>query len=518
MLRSIQNLAKSLLLFGLLLMIVSACGQQASPNKPALTVNTGSKLIVYIVGFGEQLTSADAAKNSGYGYEDTFYSQGRVQPYLQATSEFKNAQSLVFSYRGYTGDGKPDQFTCADTYDLRLIEDINSLQTQIGAYLQQHPKTAVYLVAHSLGGVIAFAYMEQIIESTHSTSLLNGGELKGVAILDSPLNGVTSAGGYEKAMIVNSFGCLPPTLDYTIIGQLQSLGATGQFDGRYASILGAMLNVKFVSNQQAAEDAANLGVAILIVGNTHDILWQPDVCLLGPNFLSTQYLSEIGKTGIGALYVRSFASELLPGCASVNPITKANHFKVVQDSDVQKAIWEVFTGQNLDVLTPVTSSTIPAGLPTPTPTPSTPVLVPTPTQPPTPTPTAPSRFQGTLVQAPTTFQVALDITQIHADGSFDGKWYATINGSEEDVIVNGVNVPLNESNRFSQISQDKVQRLQQQFGSNGTLLWFTSTSYDVGQDIWLGCEYYGLLQPNGSVQGVWYPPGSNAEGGTFQLA
>ena len=38
MLRSIQNLAKSLLLFGLLLMIVSACGQQASPDKPALTV------------------------------------------------------------------------------------------------------------------------------------------------------------------------------------------------------------------------------------------------------------------------------------------------------------------------------------------------------------------------------------------------------------------------------------------------------------------------------------------------
>jgi pimeloyl-ACP methyl ester carboxylesterase len=504
MLRSIQNLAKSLLLFGLLLMIVSACGQQASPNKPALTVNTGSKLIVYIVGFGEHLSPSDAAKNSGYGYEDTFYSQGRVQPYLQATSEFKNAQSLVFSYGGFTGDGKQDQFTCADTYNLTLTEDVNSLQTQIGAYLQKHPKTAVYLIGHSLGGVIAFAYMEQLIESNHTTSLLNGGQLKGVAILDSPLNGVTSAGGYENGMIVNSFGCQPPP-DYTIVGQLQSLGATGQFDGRYASILGAMLHVKFVSNQQAAEDAARLGVAILIVGNTNDILWQPDVCGLGPSFLSTQYLSEVGQMGNGALYVRSFKSGLLPGCAAL--IVKAHHFDVVQESDVQKAIWEVFTGQNPNVLTPVTSNSIPAGLPTATPTT-------------TPTQIVPSRFSGTLdeYQNATTYQVALERTQTHTDGSFDGKWYATINGSNEDVIVNGVLVPFNESDRFSQISQDKVQQLQQQFGSNGTLLWFTSTSYDVGQDIWLGCEYYGLLQPDGSVRGVWYPPGSNAEGGTFQLA
>jgi len=154
----------------------------------------------------------------------------------------------------------------------------------------------------------------------------------------------------------------------------------------------------------------------------------------------------------------------------------------------------------------------------PSPTPPTPILVPTPTQPPTPTPTAPSRLQGTLFQAPTTFQVALDITQMHADRSFDGKWFATINGSEEDVIVNGVIVPFNESNRFSQISQDKVRQLQQQFGSDGTLLWFTSTSYDVGQDIWLGSEYYGLLHTNGTVQGLWYPPSSSTEGGTFQLA
>lgn len=510
MLRSNQNLAKSLILFGLLLMIVSACGQQTNSNTPALTINSGSKLIVYIVGLGEHLSSIDAEKNSYYGYEDTFYSQGRVQPYLQATSEFKTAQSLVFSYRGYTGDGKPDQFTCTDTYNLTLMNDVYELEQQIDAYLQKHAKTAVYLVAHSLGGVIALAYTEHIIERTHSVSLLNSGQLKGVAILDSPLNGVTRASGYQTTMIGLSFGCYPPA-DYTIISELQTLGDTGQFLGQHASILGVLLNGKFISNQQAAEDAANLGVAILIVGNTNDILWQPDVCYMGPNFLSTQYLSEVGKTGNGALYVRSFASGLLPGCTAI--AVKAHHFDVVQNEDVQKAIWEVFTGQNLDVLTPVTSSTIPAGLPTPTP-----VLVPTPTQPPTPTPIALSRLQGTLVQAPTTFQVALDITQTRADGSFDGKWYATVNGSVEDVIVNGVLVPFNESNRFSQVSQDKVKQLQQQYPGNGTLLWFTSTSYDVGQDIWLGSEYYGLLHTDGTVQGLWYPPDSNAEGGTFQLA
>ncbi len=142
----------------------------------------------------------------------------------------------------------------------------------------------------------------------------------------------------------------------------------------------------------------------------------------------------------------------------------------------------------------------------------------TPPQPITPKQTAPTRLQGTLVQAPTTFQVALQITQIHADGSFDGKWYSTVNGSIEDVIVTGAIVPFNESNRFSQISQYNVQQMQQHYGSDGTLLWFSSTNYDVGQDIWLGCSYYGLLHTNNTVQGLWYPPDSNGEGGTFQLA
>src|SRR5439155_15250539 len=101
MLRSIQKPAKFLLLFVLLLPVITACAQQTSPGNAPQTGNTGNKLVVYIVGFGEHLSSADAAKNSGYGYEGTFYSQGRMQPYLQATSEFKNAQSLVFSYSGF---------------------------------------------------------------------------------------------------------------------------------------------------------------------------------------------------------------------------------------------------------------------------------------------------------------------------------------------------------------------------------------------------------------------------------
>jgi pimeloyl-ACP methyl ester carboxylesterase len=350
MLQNIHKLAKGLLLFVLLLPTLGACTQGNS---------TGNKLVVYIVGFGEQLSTHDAVKNGGYGYEATFYSQGGVQPYFQATSEFKNAQSLVFSYQGFSSDGKPDGFPCTDTYNLKLDKDVTSLGNQIGAYLQSHPNTEVYLVGHSLGGVIAFAYMAQIVESTHSTSLLNGGELRGVAILDSPLNGVTNAKGYETSMIYLSDGCIAKTagagIDYTIVGELQTLGNTGQFQGQHASILGALLNGKFVSNQQAAEDAAKAGIRILIVGNTNDLLWQPNFCGLGPNFLSTQYLSEVGKIGKGALYVRSFTSPSgnINANAECSPlrllITQAYHFDVVHNTGVQKAIWEVFTGQNLDV-------------------------------------------------------------------------------------------------------------------------------------------------------------------------
>jgi hypothetical protein len=168
------------------------------------------------------------------------------------------------------------------------------------------------------------------------------------------------------------------------------------------------------------------------------------------------------------------------------------------------------------VQTPVTTQ----GLVHPSPTlavspvPPSPTAIPTATPSPTPIPasTVPSLFAGTLQQEGTLYQVRLEITNKQADGSFQGKWFAVINGTEEDVFVHGVIIPFTESSRYGQLDQQKVQRAEQGAESSSKLLWFTSTSYDVGQDIWLGCTYYNALQPDGYVQGTWYAPDDSEEG------
>ncbi len=190
-----------------LILILAACSGTPQPSPNNNVPSNLHQLIVYVVGLGEQLLASDTTRNGGYGYEKSFYEPGAIQPYLQATSEFKNAQSLVFSYEGFILDGEPQTFSCTDTFNNRIAFDASLLNLQISQYLKKHPQTQVYIVAHSLGGVIAFAYMASQIENTHSTALENGGVLKGIAILDSPLGGVTNESNYENAIIARALMC-----------------------------------------------------------------------------------------------------------------------------------------------------------------------------------------------------------------------------------------------------------------------------------------------------------------------
>src|SRR5216684_1383279 len=68
----------------------------------------------------------------------------------------------------------------------------------------------------------------------------------------------------------------------------------------------------------------------------------------GENFLSTEFLSELGKQGNGALYVRSFADPAgglngLVDCPGLLTGNQGYHNIVLTNTDVQKAIWETFT-------------------------------------------------------------------------------------------------------------------------------------------------------------------------------
>ncbi len=120
---------------------------------------------------------------------------------------------------------------------------------------------------------------------------------------------------------------------------------------------------KYVTNEQVATDAIEAGMQILIVGNEHDLLWQPEICGLGTDFLSTEYLRELGKQGKGALYSRSFEDPpgTLNGLIGCPQSLKegAYHSVVLHRQDVEKAIWETFTDRTVDQLTPVTDAPAP---------------------------------------------------------------------------------------------------------------------------------------------------------------
>jgi len=527
-----------------MIIVLTGCGGSVSSNPSSGSTSSSHrhKLVVFVSGLnsgykGHHIGGIDTNPNNGYGLDAAWQS---LETFFQAqvdssgVAPFKDAQFIQFSYEGSDSTGKPQPYPCSDTYNHAIYTDVSYLSYQIDNYLRGHPDTDVYLVSHSLGGVITLSYVAHKVEISNSLSLANGGQLKGVAIEDSPFGGVTRANGYQKLMIVNtdlSCGSSPQhEINFTTISQMQTLFGTAldpNNQGQSASVLSTIIQGKNISNQQVAERAGKMGLRIVVVGNTNDLLWRPVVCGVGLDFISTEFLKELGEINNGnqgALYSRAFASPDRTltkdtDCDLINLAqNEANHTVVIQDNSVEMLVWEVFTGNTVDQLHTVTS-TIPVLTPVPTPK-NNPQPVPIPTQTPTPKPvstqTVPTLVSGTLQQGSTIFQVHLQITTKNADGTFEGKWFAMINGAEQDVLVNGLIVPFAQSNQYSQLDQQKVQQVEQGAGSNRVLLWFTSYSYDVGNDILLHCEYYSALQQNGVANGTWYAP-DGTQGGPFQL-
>ncbi len=548
---SVQKSKRVFLGLFLMIIVLTGCGGSVSSNPSSGSTSSSHrhKLIVFVSGLnsgykGHHIGGIDTNANNGYGLDvvawqslETFF---QAQVDSSGVAPFKDAQFIQFSYEGSDSTGKPQPYPCSDTYNHAIYTDVSYLSYQIDNYLRGHPDTDVYLVSHSLGGVITLSYVAHKVEISNSLSLVNAGQLKGVAIEDSPFGGVTRTNGYQDFMVGGTdllCGSTPQDeINFTTVSQMQTLFGTAldlNNQGQSASVLSTILQGKNISNQQVAEHAAIMGLRIVVAGNTNDLLWRPDVCGVGPAFISTEFLNERDEINGKhvALYSRSFASPAWPlsilDCGAI-PITAANHIAVMNDSGVEKLVWEVFTGNIVDQLTPeitiqpvLTPVSTPTGIPQPVPTPTQiPSPTPAPTQPPgtTPVPTqsVPTNLTGTLQQNALTFQVRLEKTQRNSDGSFEGKWFAMINGAEQDVLVNGLIVPFAQSNQYSQLDQQKVQQVEQGAGSNRVLLWFTSYSYDVGSDILLHCEYYSALQQDGVANGTWYAP-DGTQGGPFQL-
>jgi hypothetical protein len=355
---------------------------------------SGHKLFVFLSGFTSTLSPAEAASNDGYGSDPDFFRTNGIQPFLLA--KFPGSYFLTYSYSGFNlADGKPLPYTCPLTVDDDIADLAVGLRNQISQFLRLHPNipnTDVYVIGHSLGGVIAFSFLAQLVEGKNNllNSFPNGGALKGVFTLDSPVGGVsdnlfyTSVAKWVVAFYKTNCNGIKNLFGIPVVKELNDLfnsATQPESRGSTASTDKSIILLNQNDNQTIALDAMKYGVKVSTFGNTTDVLWQPSLCNNNfTDFLSTQWVQEV-QSGInkqgGAVYARTFTAGVLDCSALSNKDDQANHFAVLTDPNVQTAIWQVITGHVPDAL-----MTVPV-ISTPT---TTPVPVPTPTKPPSPTP------------------------------------------------------------------------------------------------------------------------------------
>ncbi len=334
----------------------------ASSPASALAVGTPtsrSTLFVFVQGIDSFLTSAQAAAQGGDGSDPYFFGtdaglfkKSHLGTYLQSQG-YSNARYLEYSYAplGSTNTGQPQPYTCKDTYNYSLASHIIGLSQQINAAIQNNPNTDVYLIGHSMGGIVAFGYLASLLEHVGNAVPLprNGSRLKGVVTLDSPLGGVTSNIAYKRLIFVRSLACEGLEAWNTVaVAQMQALFRTATSStarGTTASIVKAILNGGFLPNQKVANDAKRARVTILTIGNTNDLLWRPSVCnkTLKTNmqdFSSTQWLQDEGNNS--QVYSRMFT--LGPQNCFFGFLDLANHFDVFNTLAVEQAVAQIVNG------------------------------------------------------------------------------------------------------------------------------------------------------------------------------
>jgi hypothetical protein len=324
----------------------------------ALTASR-SKLFVFVQGINSSLTAKHAAAQGGNGTDPDFFKNGHLGNYLQ-TQAFPIARYLEYSYAlSSTDTGQPKPYSCQDTYNDSLAIHIMGLSQQIHSAVQNNSNTDVYLIAHSMGGIIAFGYLASLVEHVGNTVPLprNGSTLKGVITLDSPLGGVTNNPDYKKLLFLRSFPCERlDVLNMVAVSQMQALFQTATSStarGATASIVKAILNGADLPNQTVANDAKRAKITVLAIGNINDLLWKPSVCnkTLKTNiqdFSSTQWLQDEGVQS--QVYSRMFTSGFA-NCV-IGLLNYGNHNDIFHILAVEQAVAQVVNGSSPSQLLP----------------------------------------------------------------------------------------------------------------------------------------------------------------------
>jgi hypothetical protein len=279
---------------------------------------------------------------------NSFLQKGGIGRYLQ--SKFPNSSLLTFSYKGSDSSGQPLSYGCVSTFDHHITYYAKLLNTQLQRYLATHANMNIYLIGHSMGGVIATAYLEYLDINGGLKGTIpggNGGKIKGVVTLDSPLGGINKGpfGGYLNA-IEGYYRGLKECSGLSKVKTLLSLEDLTTFytaqvpRGGQDSISSLFGGVKR-TNQNLFETADKDGIQSLTVGNLIDFVYDAKACLyfhVGPEFLDTQYDTDLGNNS--GLYGRSFSHGTYP-CTGKDGIGD-NHGVVFTEPSVQTALGQFF--------------------------------------------------------------------------------------------------------------------------------------------------------------------------------
>ena len=195
----------------------------------------------------------------------------------------------------------PQQYSCQDTFQDDIRDDVSALSLQIQAEIASHPEIHEVDIAgaHSLGGLIALAYVVAVVEHVGLiANLPDGVKLHVVTTEDSPLGGITASIAANIITKIMAGICSGnPLPDMKAVNQLKKLYATAKdhnAQGASASIVKAIFGGKYVSNQDVATAAAKQGIIIFSEANSNDPVYVSPCPSVPDNFPTTQAVGSYG--------------------------------------------------------------------------------------------------------------------------------------------------------------------------------------------------------------------------------
>jgi pimeloyl-ACP methyl ester carboxylesterase len=246
------------------------------------------KLFEFLQGFDTSLDS------NGDIPTDSFGAKNGIYPFLK--KNFPGADFLMFSYNPIGSSGYP-AYSCADTFSQPIDTSVGYLRKQIVAYLNTHSDTDVYLVGHSFGGALSLGLLEDMYRNGYITT--NGGQIKGVVTLDSPLGGIPAGPNnqYLNALQLAYTTSCKTLSDFTPLLDLTQVFTSGNKPFGARDLIDPGSSQDILTNQAYANLSAHIHkIPILTIGNMLDFIYNFSACPGWNGMPDNEYLRAYPKT------------------------------------------------------------------------------------------------------------------------------------------------------------------------------------------------------------------------------